>query len=441
MEVSRTERGVVVDLWSGLLRRVHLHVPEEWVPVAPEDPDEFEWQLDAARMRLRIREAPRFGIDVEVHNTHESEVFMGASPVLVLESPWPSVPWLAGAAGQVLFPRPGGGELFRQWRGHCGAPVGATARDGIALFGDAIWIRPGGRVGSGWRLEEVVGEDSFVDPAMLPRPRYGPEGMEIEIVAPDAAVVATGLQESTDDDATILVGPPGLHQVQLHDARGATTFEVGWHLELPEICSMAAARTEEPGLKAWLLLGAAGVRGMADPADVDELDELLGEALDSPSTWAVLAGLRAATTTGLPVRNEAQAAGRRLLETQTQHELGPLLRTQGMDVPTPGAGEGPALDWWRILTSDDDELRAQALAWVDQGCISSVPLAHGARGLALAALYCATRGMEPSRLAVHWSVNLAEARLLCTHSVEPDPAEVAWLLLAREWRAVAADLG
>lgn len=433
MEVERTPTGLRVSLPSGPLRGLDLQLPQGWERVTPEDPDEFTWALGAATMRVRLREAPRFGLDVEVHNGDPDETFIGATPVLVLRSPGPRLPWLAGATGQVLLPEVDGGAVFRQWRGHCGAPPGGGAGD-IALFGDAVWVRPGQSIGSGWRLEPAAGSLPE-DPSPLPERRFVTEGDGIELFAPDAALSAPGLTEATEGETTLLTGPIGVHEVRLSDARGTTVFEVGWHLAPDEIADEARTRATSPDITAWLTVAANQRQHLDDPATLDELDMMLATALEAPTPWAVLAALRAAAVTELPVGAEAMAAAADLLDADPDSELAPLLWAQGMaHAAVPGATQGtPAADWWDVLTRDDEELRHRVLDWVDHGRVTSVPPAHGARGIALACLWLATREVPVGQHEVVRAATRTFARLLAIHSVDPDPVEVAWLLLADSW--------
>lgn len=433
VEVSRTGDGISVDLWSGPLRGVDLHLPGGWEAARPEDPEEFLWEHGDLVLRVRIREAPSFGVDAEIRNDGD-EPATTVSPVLALRARGPRLPWLAGASGQVLLPQRGGGAVFRQWRGHCSAPPGQSALDGIALFGETAWVRPGQAVGAGWRLEIPDSGALPRDPDWLPARRHVPEGEEIELLAPDAALSAPALTEVTVGDATHLSGPVGVHEIRLSDARGTTTLEVGWHLHPAEVAAEALGRAASPDVSAWLLTGAAGAAGPDDPAVVDRLDALLGQAFETPTLWGVLAGLRAASTTDLPVRTEVEAAAAALLAEDPASELGPILTSQGL-VHGVGrvVGEGPAMDWWNVLTRDDEELRQQVLGWLDHGRVSSLPPVHGARGIALACLWLASRESAHGQLEVVAAATNTYARLLALHSVDPDPTEVCWLLLADSW--------
>ena len=70
----------------------------------------------------------------------------------------------------------------------------------------------------------------------------------------------------------------------------------------------------------------------------------------------------------------------------------------------------------------------EVLASVGLGRITTSPLGHGGRDVALAGLWVASRA--ESATAAEWerAVDTARARLLCSLSTSPDPVDVAWLV-------------
>ncbi|MCC2592464.1 hypothetical protein LKO27_03375 [Tessaracoccus sp. OS52] len=432
VHLQETPTGFGVSLGSSPLTALQFVVPQGWSRVEEPDADVIAYAFGALLMRVRVRVSPRFGLDVEIDNTGASDVLVDDSPLFVLESDGPQIPWVGGATGRVLLPSRFGTGVFRQWRGYCSAPAGGTAADGVALFGDAAWVRPRQALGAGWRLE--LGDDLPAEPSWLPERSFVPVGEEINLAAPDAAVSVAGIRATSDGESTTLSGPAGVHEVRLSDARGTTRFNVGWHLGPEEIAAEALGAVRQGDLAAWLHV-AASARGIDDPNVLDELDMLLGEAFEEPTMWGVLAGLRAAATTELPVRAEAEAAAGRLLAADPGSELGPILVSQAMTVPVgpDSPSGGPADDWWAVLTRDDEALRRQVLEWVGYGAVSSLPPVHGARGVALASLWLVTRETSEGQLEVARATAETLAHLLALNSVEPDPIEVAWLLLADSW--------
>ncbi|GAB3820645.1 hypothetical protein GCM10028820_27160 [Tessaracoccus terricola] len=432
METIETPGGFRVEDLPRPMDWVEFQLPDGWARLRDGDDDVLGYGQGELVMRVRVRHEPRFGIDVEVDNTSADDLLLAESPLLVVHSDGPQLPWLGGASGQVVLPTPSQVGLFRQWRGNCGPPPGRSAADGIAIFGDGGWIRAGQSLGAGWRLEVL--DELPPEPTWLPERRFVGEGDEIDILAPDAAVTAPGLRDSSDGDATTLTGPVGVHEVRFSDARGTTRFDVGWHLQPAEIAAEAVGAATTDDLAAWLHV-AGSARRVEDRTALDELDMLLGESFEEPTLWGVLAGLRAAATTELPVGGEAAAAADALLAADPGSELAPILIAQGVVVTVgPGAAVGrPAMDWWSVLAGEDETLRHKVMEWVDYGLPSSVPPVHGARGVALACLWLATHEQSRGQLEVARATVRMFAHLLAANSVDPDPQEVAWLLLADTW--------
>lgn len=432
MEVIETPAGFRVENLPAPMDWLEFRLPDGWVRLAADEPEVLGFGQGELGLRVRVRHVPRFGLDVEIDNHSEQDLLVGESPVVVIHSAGPQLPWLGGATGQVVMPTPSQVGVFRQWRGNCAPPPGGSAADGIAIFGDGGWIRSGQSLGAGWRLE--LHEGLPAEPGWLPERCFVMEGDAIDILAPDAAVSVVGVQESSDGEATTLLGPVGVHEVRMSDARGTTRFDVGWHLQPDEIAAEALGSADSHALTAWLHV-AGSARRIEDRSSLDELDMLLGESFEEPTMWGVLAGMRAAATTELPVSGEAAAAADALLAADPGSELAPILLTQGVVVtvgPESAVGR-PAMDWWAILTGADENLRHRVLDWVGYGVVSSLPPVHGARGVALACLWLATHEQSEGQLEVARATVRAFAHLLAINSVAPDPEEVAWLLLADSW--------
>ena len=433
MTASARGRTLRVGVGDRLVSAFELRLPPGWVPFGDGTDEEEALFFDAPmRLRVLLRSMPRAGIDIEVANTGESPVLV-ESPALVLETPGPQLPWLAGATGRVLLPGADGGGVWRQWRGYCSATDDGA---GISVLGGSAWVPPGMAIGVGWRLEPSSTGSLPEDPAWLPERCFVPEGEQIVLRAPDSALTAPGLGVQQVGDDTVLTGPAGVHRVTLSDARGTTGFEVGWHPPLEVVAMTAAALTPDAGQAAWLDLGASEFVRRGDLPWLDNLDRLLGASLESPNMWGVLAGFRAAVLTDLPVRAEAEAAAHSLIALQPDSDLGPILIALGEEQLRPrGCVTGPSADWWGVLMRDDDRLRDRVLEWVDHGRITSRPPTHGARGVALASLWLATRERGEGLLQVAQAIERTTSRLLAINAREPDGEELAWLLLAGAFRA------
>lgn len=141
----------------------------------------------------------------------------------------------------------------------------------------------------------------------LPSERYLPEGETVTVEAAPGTVMADGLRQEWSSDGLLeLYGPLGLHSVRMLDAYGVVQFEVGWHTwDLSTDVQAAMGITQDPGLRAWLQLW--DVERVAD-YELDAVDRLVGEALEDPSLWSVLAARRVAATTQLPILGEVAAA-------------------------------------------------------------------------------------------------------------------------------------
>lgn len=86
---------------------------------------------------------------------------------------------------------------------------------------------------------------------------------------------------------------------------------------------------------------------------------------------------------------------------------------------------------WEALAGSDDSWPRLA-AGVEYGRISSRPPRYSARDVAMADLWLASRPDSAVHVELGEVSRRARARLMCQLSVEPDPLELAWLLVGHE---------
>ena len=201
--------------------------------------------------------------------------------------------------------------------------------------------------------------------------------------------------------------------------------EVGWFSPLEELAASSAARADtDANLVAWLL--ACGVGG---PPDLDALDVALAEALEQPSAWGVLAGMRAVTMTDLPVAAEVREAALVVWADCADHALRRLLLTHALL-----SGWEPDLvgEWLRsspAAGAAESGMSAQEmLSSVGFGRITSSATVHGGREVAVAGIWLSARA--ETMVSAEWehAVDVARRRLLCALSEAPVATDIAWLL-------------
>lgn len=433
MRIRSAPGGLVAEWDHELITSLEVVLPEPWVRAPVEQElGAHTFRAEKLVLHVRFRNGPRPGVDVEVRSLDRDRPTSIPSPRLRLETPGTQLPWIGGSTGRVLLPADPTSAVFRQWRGECASCPDSDAE--ISLFPDPMWVLPGQGIGSGWRLETTPDGSLPTDPSWVPAHTHVERDEEIVLKLPDAGLVADTLNQRTEDDVTFLTGETGLHQIQLSDATGTTSLELGWHAPLDEIARMALAGKPAADLAAWLLVSTSSRQELGDPAVADQLDLLLGEAFEQPTLFSVLAGRLAAIRTDLPVEDEVATATRQLVHSTDSSEVFPVLVAQGLRLNAPIAAEDEQTSaWWAALLRADDAMVLQVLDWVDHGRVTSVGPRHGARGLALAELWLATHDESRAHLEIAGAAASYRARLLSEQSQQFDPKEIAWLLLAQEF--------
>ncbi|MGV8846171.1 hypothetical protein [Tessaracoccus sp.] len=391
--------------------------PAGWQPVCSDEDDLWCWELEAtAHARVRLRRRPQLQIEVDVVSLG-ADVAMLHPPSITTTSTGIQIPWFAGSTGEVLQVMPDASALWVQLRGAC-SPSGR----GFAILPEPLVLRPGQGNSAAWRRHHVPAGSLPPEPAWVPRQRYFPMDEALDVVHSDAAVMGMGLNIATTAEGSCVHGSPGLHNLAFLDARGTALVEVGWFNSLTELVEACVALPGvDPNVRAWLL--AAGPEGDSDP---DVLDVALADALEIPTVWGVLAGMRIVTLTDLPVSAEVLHAAQCVWREDMDDHVRRLLVTYAL---LTGWQPVVVAEWLRNMGAAPDNGAQAVLASVGFGRITSSPLAHGGREVALARMWLAARG--ESAAAAEWerAVDSSRARLMCSLSTNPVAEDVAWLLV------------
>ncbi len=399
--------------------RWDIHFPTGWQTIPSGEDDLWSWTSGELMGRVRLRRHPRIQLEVDVTNA-ASDVAMVRPPWAELSPVGQQVSWFAGSAGEVLRPMPEMTVLWVQQRGSC-----VPGPERFGLFSNPLLLRPGQGASAVWRRSVLPPEALVPEPAWVPRQRYLPRGEVLEVEHTDAGLAGDGLQIVTTVDGSHVEGDAGLHQLSFLDARGTALVEVGWFASLTELAGSPSALADaDPNLVAWLLAGAVDAA-----VDLDDLDRALAEALERPTAWGVLAGMRAVTRTELPVAAEVREAARAVWEAEGDPHLRRLMITHGLL-----CGWEPELigEWLASRTTTMREASAvgpqEMLASIGFGRITSSATVHRGRSVALAGMWL-TACAESVR-ASEWehAVEVARRRLMCELSSAPEAADIAWLL-------------
>lgn len=414
--VATHDTGLRVVLPEGEWR---ISFPAGWHRIASDEEDLWAWTLGESVGRIRLRRFPRVQLDVDVTNAGAS-VAQLQPPVVELTPAAPQTAWFGGATGELLHAMPDATVVWVQIRGFC-APLDG----GFRLLSEPLLLPAGQGASAAWRREVVPPAVTVPEPSWVPRVRHLPLGEALEIEHSDAALAAPGLELATSMEGSVVEGRAGLHEIVWMDARGTTTVEVGWFAPLEELAQSTEALADpDPNLVAWLL--AAGAVGSPD---LDALDVALAEAMEQPSAWGVLAGMRAVTGTDLPVAAEVRDAARAVWLTEADTSLRRLLLANALV-----SGWEPAVveEWLCSREAVDDPVASmgpqEMLASIGFGRVTSSAHVHGGRSVALAEMWFGAR--EESFRGVEWghAIRTARSRSMCALSLAPAARDLAWLL-------------
>jgi len=363
-----------------------VDAPEGCVRVPTGEPGRWVFTASDLLAEVRFRSGQRAALEFTLQNRGQVAV---QAPGFLFAVEGCEIGWLSGATGRMLLE----GAAWVMLSGWCieggTGPQGRVAR----VFGDRTSLAPGQRVWSRWRL--YLGHEIPSLPAWVPPERYLPEGEAVEVPDLDVACTGEGLGVETVDDGSLVRGPVGCHELTVHGPTGVSGVEVGWYFPTDQLVRQALDRTgERADLTAWLLTWLLAQPGLDERENLlDQLDLALGDSLDTPDLWSVLAGMRAAQITDLPIEAEVEAAA------------------SEFNVEAALAAGAPARD--AVLTGHPSSLRP--------GCT--------ARDVTLARFRLFGTPEPPNQQELEYGLRVAEARLRCVLSADPEPEGVAWLLL------------
>lgn len=363
-----------------------MEVPGGCVKVPTGEPGHWAFESRDVLAEVRFRSGEREALEFTLQGLGDS-VAEAPSFRFVVEGC--VVGWLAGATGRMLL----NGAAWVMLSGWCGEggvdPEGRVAR----VFGEGTTLFPGRRAWSRWRLYPE--RETPPLPGWVPPERYLPEGGAVEVPDLDVACTGDGLGFETTDEGSLVRGPIGCHELAIHGPNGVSFLEIGWHLPTEQLVSKALGRAgNRPDLEAWLLTWLLAQPALGEREQLlDRLDLALGDCLESPGLWSVLAGLRATQITDLPIRDEVEAIA------------------DGFSVEEALAGQGPA----------------GGLALTPHP--SSARIDFTARDVTLTRFRLDGKPESPAQQELERGLRTAGARLRCVLSTDPDPEAVAWLLL------------
>ena len=431
---------------------VLVGAPEGFRPMGLDEPETWAFSRGQVLASARLSRGVQPALEFVLHNLGDGDVTV---PGFHLGVPAPARAWLAGAEGRLFS----GDGIWLQVSGWC-ADGGGDGKTRIALvFGAEVRLAPGQRVWSRWRW--VPAGQAPELPQWVPAQRYLPVGERLLIPDLDAALAGSGLGFETVEEGTLVRGPVGYHQLQVYGPTGSSVLEIGWYYPLLRLVPTALERIgDRADLEAWFLTwlfaqpgfgragsgefptsgGHADLVPLAVPEDrlLDRLDVALGRCFERPTLWGVLAGLYAARSTELPVRDDALAAAAWLMTTDPYSDHVAFLAVEAMLagelelasrlLSPPREARGAAWD----LLALDDEMAAQTIrACLECGEPTSGPISYTAKDVALAQLWLATRPDSVTHLSLTPMVRTAQRRLLSGLSADPRAVPLAWLLTGR----------
>ncbi|MDO5092147.1 MAG: hypothetical protein Q4D79_01810 [Propionibacteriaceae bacterium] len=424
--------------------------PEGFWPMGSDEPETWAYSRGQVLAEVRLSCGGRPALEFVLHNLGDGDVTV---PGFHLGVPAPARAWLAGAEGRLFS----AGGVWVQVSGWCADGGGDAVARTALVFGAEVRLAPGQRVWARWRW--VPADQTPELPRWVPTERYLPAGEKLLIPDLDVALTGQGLGFETVEEGTLVRGSVGQHQLQVYGPTGRSVLEIGWYYPLPWLVPTALARVgDRADLEAWFLtrLFAQPGLGSLEPGEVptaggnagppaaqveqllDRLDVALGRCFEHPTLWGVLAGLYAARSTELPVRDDAVAAAARLIEADPDSDhvaflaaeamlAGELELASGLLSP-PRQARGEA---WDLLTIDDETAAQSIRARLEGGEPTSGPISYTAKDVALAQLWLATRPDSVTHLSLTPVVQAAQRRLLSGLSAEPQAVPLAWLLTGR----------
>lgn len=402
---------------TGALRSLHLEFGDGWGQPVPL-PDGVGAQLEheiGILGRIVVRSGQRVRVEVTMESLLDEMVSV-PGPVMRFEGAHRPIPWLAGASGEVVFPSETGPGLLTQRRGL--ATPGPE--DGTAyIFEFQPWLRPRQLLSSAWTYETYPGDllDLPVEASWLPWARYVPLGEEVLIHAPDGMVSAGPKVEVAEEEGEFTLVPHGgPSQAEVWSAAGSTTIEIGAFGTVVELRDGVRASAEGSGAACYLAARHLSDTWL-DEAALDELDRVLGRAVERPTAWTACAAA-VATQLGLPLESDAREAATRVLANPTADDV-ILLAMHGLAPVSLASGEWPVGDFGR--------LGMEAVQAIGYGRITSDAKPPRGRDVAVAKLFAAALGESERGLRVASYAQASENRLLTHLTGQVSVEDLAWL--------------
>lgn len=402
---------------DGRLRRLSVEFGEGWRLLHDTvDAGGAEFQhASGVTAVVHLSSGPRMRLQVTL-TSELDDVITVPGPLLRVESEQAPICWLAEASGEIVLPSERGPGLLTQRRGLCtDGPEPGTAY----LLEAEPMLRPKATLAAAWTYEALEGDilDVPGEPSWFPIDRYPPLGQSIELSMPDGLVVARDDVRVTETDGEFELFPgPGLTTVAVWGPAGRTLLEIGSHRGIEELREQVARERFVDDCWAYV-----AVRHMMESWAPDELldrvDFVLGQVLETPTAWSAAAA-HLASQLGLPLDQEAQDAATQVLSGGRAEDV-IVLATHGL-IPIDLLGGG-----WPV--GNFTALGVEAMASIGYGRVRSAGAPLRGRDVAIAKLFAAGLGETEQGLRASACAMVAERRLLCTLSEQPDTRELAWL--------------
>lgn len=402
---------------DGRLRRLSVEFSDGWV-LRDHSVDTFGVEMEhpaGVTASVQLSSGPRLRLQVNLFSTTDDTVTV-PGPLLRVEGPHPAICWLAEASGEIVLPSEHGPALLTQRRGlSSDGPEPGTA---YVLEAEPL-LRPRATLSSAWTYEVLSGDilDVPGEPSWFPFDRYPELGHGIELSVPDGLVVADDAVRVAEEDGEFELYPPlGLTTVGIWGPAGRTVLEFGARLDAAQLrAQLSRERTVDD---AWAYVAVRHMMETWAPDDlVDRVDFVLGQVLESPTAWGAVAA-HLATQLGLPLAIEAEECATAVLSRGRADEV-MVLAVHGLAPVDLTSGAWPVGDFTRV--------GIEAMARIGYGRVRSAGALLRGRDVAVAKLFAAGLGETEQGLRASAHAMMAENRLLCALSAQPNSGDLAWL--------------
>ena len=279
-ETQTTRQGFEL-VGQGRMRRLAVEFGEGWGhPLPLEDSVGAALEHEAGVLaRVVVRSGQRLRLEVTLESVVDETVTV-PGPLLRFEGARPTIAWLAGATGEVVFPSSGGPGLLTQRRGIASQGSG---RDTGYLMESEPLLRPRQTIAAAWTYETYPGDllDLPPEATWLPWARYVVQGESVEISAPDGALEVPEALTMVETDGEFEITPePGLHEIKVWSAGSHARRD--WGISpLDELRAELVANQTGIWTPDMAYLAARHLtESWADDAVLDQLDRTLAALLE-----------------------------------------------------------------------------------------------------------------------------------------------------------------